>query len=94
MSDDATDSRGEDVATDQSRPSRTRRPRTTKAVTSEGGKRSLNLRIDDDVYERLTVHAMKSRTTISELVSVLTRDHCRDYSIHRVGARGERSGED
>lgn len=94
MSDDATDPRGEDVTTAQSRPSRTRRPRATKAAASEGVKRSLNLRIDDDVYERLTVHAMKGRTTISDLVSTLAREHCRDYAIHRVGARGDRSGED
>ena len=54
----------------------------------ETAKRSLNLRIDDDVYERLTVHAMKRRMTISDLVGEMTRSHCRDFAIHKVGQRG------
>jgi hypothetical protein len=60
-----------------------------KAPSEAGGKRSLNLRVDDETYERLTVHAMRKRTTISALVMTLAREQLREFSIHRIGARAE-----
>ena len=63
-----------------------RRPPARPADT---GKRSLNLRVDDDTYERLTVHAIKQRKTISELVIEFAKNHLREYSVHRNGARTE-----
>jgi tRNA U55 pseudouridine synthase TruB len=65
----------------KSKAAKVRRRATTKADTS--GKRSLNIRIDDDTYERLAVHAMRKKTTISALVMEFARTHLREFSIHR-----------
>jgi hypothetical protein len=56
-------------------------------------KRSLNLRVDEDCYERLSVHAMKRRTTISALVEQFAREHLRDYYISRNSRAGEGNGD-
>ncbi len=79
----------EPVGDDAGEPKGRRAQRGRRASTRpETTKRSLNLRIDDDVYERLTVHAMKRRMTISDLVGEMTRSHCRDFAIHNVPRRG------
>ncbi len=62
--------------------------RRTSAKPTEVEKRSLNLRVDEATYQRLTVHALMKRTTISELVMGYAREHLREYSIHRVGGKG------
>jgi hypothetical protein len=51
------------------------------------GKRSLNLSLPVEDYERLAIHAMRMDTTISDLVSRLAREHCREYHISRTGTR-------
>jgi hypothetical protein len=72
------------------RGARTRRRATAKAPTDAADKRSLNLRVDTETYERLTIHAMKRRTTISDLVMEFAKDHLREFSMpHRIGVRSE-----
>jgi hypothetical protein len=61
-----------------------RKPKPKPATT---GKRSLNLSLPVEDYERLAIHAMRSDTTISDLVSRLAREHCREYHITRTGTR-------
>jgi hypothetical protein len=65
----------------------------TKTPTEGTVKRSLNLRVDDATYERLTVHAMKRRATISELVMEFARVHLKEYSVHRNAQRSSDSGQ-
>ena len=64
-------------------------------IVLEGtAKRSLNLRVSEDTYERLSVHAMGWRMTVSGLVEDLARAHCRVFSIRRdAGVKGGPSGE-
>jgi hypothetical protein len=66
---------------------RTRR-RTTAKAPAENGKRSLNLRIDEDSYRRLSVHALMRNATISSLVEGYAQS-LKEYSIHRNAARSE-----
>ena len=47
---------------------RARTKSTAKETKEAVEKRSLNLRVDVETYERLTINAMKRRTTISDLV--------------------------
>ena len=55
------------------------------ARPADPGKRSLNLRIDDDSYKRLSVHALMRNATISELVMGFAQT-LREFSIpHRLG---------
>ena len=59
---------GDEGATEgKGRRASTRRRPTAKAP-AENGKRSLNLRIDEDSYRRLSVHALMRNATISSLV--------------------------
>ena len=58
-----------------------------KAPT-ETGKRSLNLRIDEDSYRRLSVHALMRNATISSLVEGYAQS-LKEFSIHRNAARSE-----
>ncbi len=51
------------------------------------GKRSLNLSLPPEDYERLAVHALRMGVTISDLVCKLGRDHLREYAIHRTPTR-------
>ncbi|WP_435022779.1 hypothetical protein TA3x_005855 (plasmid) [Tundrisphaera sp. TA3] len=69
------------------------RPRKRPSAKVETGRRSLNLRVDEAVYEKLTIHAMKRHMTISDLVGELATNGLRDYGIHRLGQRGGGSGE-
>jgi hypothetical protein len=63
---------------------RTRKRPGAKAPT-ETGKRSLNLRIDQDSYRRLSVHALMRDSTISDLVMEFAQT-LREYSMpHRIG---------
>jgi hypothetical protein len=60
-----------------------------KTAKAEGGKRSLNLRIDDDSYKRLSVHSLMRGTTISALVEGYAQS-LREFSMpHRLGAKTE-----
>ena len=61
----------------------------TKGTDVAKGKRSLNLSLPFDDYERLAIHALREDITISELVSRLAREHLRDYHISRTGQRSE-----
>ncbi len=65
------------------------RKRPTAKTPTEAGKRSLNLRIDEDSYKRLSVHALMKNKTMSELVMEFAQAHLREFSIHRHGARTE-----
>lgn len=63
---------------------RTRRRPGAKAPT-DTAKRSLNLRIDDDSYRRLSIHALMRNTTISDLVAGYAQS-LREFSMpHRLG---------
>jgi hypothetical protein len=63
------------------------RPRKAKAPKPQTGKRSLNLSLDNETYERLAVHALRGNTTISELVTKLANDNLREYHITRTPGR-------
>ena len=66
------------------------RKRTPATPIRKDNKRSLNLRIDEESHERLAVHALRRKTTISALVEGFAREHLREFSIHRnAGAKGE-----
>jgi hypothetical protein len=82
---DGQEPTGEDAGADRPKGGRTRKRPPGKPV--EVDKRSLNLRVDEATYQRLTVHAMMRKTTISELVMGFAREHLREFSIHRNGAR-------
>jgi macrodomain Ter protein organizer (MatP/YcbG family) len=61
--------------------------RRTKAPKPQSGKRSLNLSLDNETYERLAVHALRGGTTISELVTKLATENLREYHISRTAGR-------
>jgi hypothetical protein len=48
------------------------------------GKRSLNLSLPVEDYERLAIHALRQDCTLSDLVSQLAREHLRDYHLTRT----------
>jgi hypothetical protein len=64
------------------KPTRKAKPKPS----NEGrGKRSINLSLPIDDYERFVLHAMKmTNGNISELVCHLGRTHLRDYHISRT----------
>ncbi len=65
------------------------RKRTSTKAPVENTKRSLNLRIDDDSYRRLNIHALMRDTTVSELVMEFAQG-LREYSMpHRIGGKPE-----
>ncbi len=68
------------------------RRRATAQPSPKPAKRSLNLRIDADCYERLAIHALKKKTTISALVELLAREHLREYFITRNSRAGASEG--
>ncbi len=69
---------------------RTRRKASARAPV-ENGKRSLNLRVDQDSYRRLSIHALMLNTTISDLVMEFAQT-LRDWSMpHRIGAGSART---
>ena len=70
-------------------------PRTRKRpgakAPAETGKRSLNLRIDQDSYRRLSIHALMRDSTISDLVMEFAQS-LKEYSMpHRIGAGSART---
>jgi hypothetical protein len=85
---EAGDPSGMDAGDDKSKPARTRRRTGGKTPTPEVGKRSLNLRIDDDSYQRLSVHALMRKKTVSELVMEFAQGQLREYVVHRRSAGG------
>jgi hypothetical protein len=69
---------------------RTRKKPGAKAPV-ENGKRSLNLRVDQDSYRRLSIHALMRNSTISDLVMEFAQT-LRDWSMpHRIGAGSART---
>lgn len=82
MSDDSNES----AVVPKSKPARKSKG---KAADTAKGKRSLNLSLPYEDYERLAIHALREDTTISELVCKLAREHLRDYHISRTGSRSE-----
>ena len=66
---------------------RSPRPRKARAPKPQNGKRSLNLSLDNETYERLAVHALRGDVTISELVTRLANDNLREYHITRTPGR-------
>ena len=70
---------------------RTRKRTGARTPTDTNGKRSLNLRIDEDSYRRLSIHALMRNTTISDLVMEFAQT-LRDWSMpHRIGAGSART---
>lgn len=63
-----------------------------KAAVEPKGKRSLNLSLPVEDYERLAIHALREDITISELVSRLARENCRDYHITRTARASDNEG--
>jgi hypothetical protein len=53
----------------------------------EAVKRSLNLRVDEAAYQRLSVHAMMKRTTVSALVEEYA-ETLREFVVHRRSPGG------
>jgi hypothetical protein len=77
----------QDAADPKSTPARPRK-RTPKPAAADAGKRSLNLRIDQDSYQRLNVHALMRGTTVSELVMGYART-LKEFSVHRHAGAGQ-----
>ena len=79
---------------DKATGGRARRRSSGKApMPAAAGKRSLNLRIDDDSYKRLSIHALMRDATVSELVMEFAQS-LRDYSMpHRLGGRSDAAEE-
>ncbi len=74
-----------DVNASADNPKNGKTRRRGGARPADTGKRSLNLRIDDDSYKRLSVHALMRNTTISDLVMAFAQT-LREFSIpHRLG---------
>ena len=74
-----------DISASEDNPRSGKARRRGAARPADPGKRSLNLRIDEDSYKRLSVHALMRNTTISELVMGFART-LREFSIpHRLG---------
>lgn len=70
------------------RTPRNRRRAAPKPPTDHTGKRSLNLRIDQESYRRLNVHALMTDRTVSDLVMEFARG-LRDFSMpHRLNGTG------
>lgn len=60
-----------------------------KPVDRPTGKRSLNLSLPIEDFERLAIHALRADITISELVSQLARAHLREFHITRTATKSE-----
>ncbi len=79
-----TDQRGDEDA-DKGR--RKAAPARAPKARKEDGKKSLNLRIDEDSYQRLNVHALYTGKTVSQLVMEYAQT-LRDFVVHRRGGAG------
>jgi hypothetical protein len=78
---------GVDAPEGKSKSPKVRRKPSAKTPTPEA-RRSLNLRIDEDSYQRLNVHALMRGTTVSELVIGFAQTHLREFVVHRRSASG------
>ena len=68
------------------------RKRVSAKTPTENAKRSLNLRIDDESYRRLSIHALMRNTTISALVERYAQG-LREFSMpHRLGGSSRSRG--
>lgn len=84
---------GNDVNASEAKGKGTKGRKRAAAKPPEITKRSLNLRVDTDTYERLAVHALRRDCTISELVMEFARTHLREFSIHRNATKADKAGE-
>jgi hypothetical protein len=67
---------------------KTTRKAKAKPSHDAKGKRSINLSLPVEDYERFVLHAMKmTNGNISELVCRLGREHLRDYHVTRTPTR-------
>lgn len=66
------------------KPAKARKP---KPAVEAKAKKSLNLSLPVEDYERLSIHALRANTTISALVSMLAREHLREYHLTRTPTR-------
>jgi hypothetical protein len=48
----------------------------------------LNVRVTSEAYERLLVHAIKSRVSPGELVTALIDRHLKDWRVQDVRSKG------
>jgi hypothetical protein len=72
----------------ESKPKSTRtRKGKPKSTDKPNGKRSLNLSLPIEVYERLALHALADGKTISEIVSDLANTHLRRVHLTRTTTR-------
>ena len=78
-----------DATEAKSKGPKARKRAGAKTPIEGNGKRSLNLRIDDDSYRRLNIHALMRNKTVSELVMEFAQG-LREYSMpHRIGGKPE-----
>lgn len=71
------------------KPKSTRKGKSKSSDTAKG-KRSLNLSLPVEVYEKLVIHAMRqTNNNISDLVCKLVNDNLRDFHITRTASRSE-----
>lgn len=89
MSEDRANGTGEHIGNQAGEPTRkaTRKP-TRKPASEPRAKRSLNLSLTPETIERLTVHALRTGQTLSELVTELADTHCRRWHIASTPIRG------
>lgn len=59
-----------------------------KSASEASTKRSLNLSLTNETYERLVIHAMRmTGGNISDLVTLLADTHLREYHLTRTASR-------
>lgn len=63
--------------------------RKAKSALVARGKRSLNLSLSQEDYERLALHALADGKTISDLVCELARTHLRRVHMARTPTRND-----
>ncbi len=86
---------GHEQGVENASEGKSRRAKTAKPKSPEraNGKRSLNLSIPTEDYERLAVHGLRRNLTISEIVSQLAREHLREYHITTTPQRNGKGSE-
>lgn len=78
-----------DMGVGADKPKGTRARKRAAKPPSDTPMRSLNLRIDEETYVRLSLHALDRRTTISKLVMDYAKAQLRDvYLGRRKGPEG------
>jgi hypothetical protein len=71
---------------DEAKVGRARRKKGAAKEAREGGpKRKCSLMLSEESWERLSVHALKSRVAVGELVERLISDNCRRYVVSDRG---------